>query len=210
MPNKKTVSLYAEGWFLIPATMVFKNDDEFPHHLEIDANESVIGSDELGSVSPLKHWVQRSCTTELLKRRFPFLQWAPSYTFRSIFHDAIAGFTVALTAIPQGIAYGAVAGLPVEVTSVENNLRWFYNIILKLLQYGLYTAFAGPFIYALLGSVRQITVGPTAVMAIMTHEYTVKGGAPYAIVLSFLAGCLELLAGLFNFGEILLRVKLSP
>lgn len=58
--------------------------------------------------------------------------------------------------------------------------------------------------YALLGSVRQITVGPTAVMAIMTHEYTLKGGAPYAIILSFLAGCIELLAGLLNFGIILI------
>ena len=38
-------------------------------------------------------------------------------------------------------------------------------------------------------------------MAIMTHEYTLKGGAPYAIVLSFLAGCIELLAGLFNLGN---------
>lgn len=39
-------------------------------------------------------------------------------------------------------------------------------------------------------------------MAIMTREYTAKGGIPYAIVLSFLAGCLELLAGLFNLGLI--------
>lgn len=36
----------------------------------------------------------------------------------------------------------------------------------------------------------------------MTHEYTLKGGAPYAIVLSFLAGCLELMAGLLNLGTI--------
>lgn len=38
-------------------------------------------------------------------------------------------------------------------------------------------------------------------MAIMTHEYAVKGGAPYAIVLSFLAGCIELMAGLLNLGK---------
>ncbi len=97
--------------------MGFKNDDQFPHHLAIDANGSDVGSQStIGSVSQVKQWVRRSCTTRLLKRRLPFLQWAPTYTFRSIFHDAIAGFTVALTAIPQGIAYGAVAGLPVEVT----------------------------------------------------------------------------------------------
>lgn len=96
--------------------MVLINDGTFPDHLENDANGSDMESDsELGSVSQVKQWIQGSCTTELLKRRLPFLQWAPTYTFRSIFHDCIAGFTVALTAIPQGIAYGAVAGLPVEV-----------------------------------------------------------------------------------------------
>jgi sodium-independent sulfate anion transporter 11 len=70
-------------------------------------------------------------------------------------------------------------------------------------QYGLYTAFAGPIIYAVFGSVKQITMGPTAVMALMTFQYTSKGGAPYAIVLSFLAGCLEFIAGVLNLGKCL-------
>ena len=97
--------------------MVLKNDDVFPNHIENDANGSddVESESELGSVSQVKQWIRGSCTTDLLKRRLPFLQWAPTYTCRSIFHDCIAGFTVALTAIPQGITYGAVAGLPVEV-----------------------------------------------------------------------------------------------
>ena len=63
----------------------------------------------------LRRRIQGSCTTKLLKRRLPFLQWAPRYTIGSALCDMIAGITVALTAIPQGIAYGAVAGLPVEV-----------------------------------------------------------------------------------------------
>lgn len=37
------------------------------------------------------------------------LAWLPQ--------DALAGFTVGLTAIPQSIAYGIVAGLNPEVTS---------------------------------------------------------------------------------------------
>ena len=95
--------------------MTYKDDDP-PHHHEADATSSDPSSDsDLGSIPQFKQWVRGSCTTDLLKRRFPFLQWARSYTLRSMFHDCIAGFTVALTAIPQGIAYGAVAGLPVEV-----------------------------------------------------------------------------------------------
>lgn len=85
-------------------------------HLEVDANESQIDLDsQVSSLAQIKQWTQTTCTKGLLKRRLPFLQWAPTYTFKSIFHDCIAGFTVALTAIPQGIAYGAVAGLPVQV-----------------------------------------------------------------------------------------------
>ncbi len=34
----------------------------------------------------------------------------------------------------------------------------------------------------------------------MTQPYTQKGGLPYAVVLSFFAGCIELLAGLLNLG----------
>ncbi len=62
-----------------------------------------------------KKWCQRTFTIHLLKQRLPILQWMPHYTLKSAFRDCLAGFTVALTAIPQGIAYGAVAGLPVEV-----------------------------------------------------------------------------------------------
>lgn len=66
--------------------------------------------------SRLKCHVRACCTTELLQRRLPFLQWAPRYNIQSAISDILAGITVALTAIPQGIAYGAVAGLPIEVT----------------------------------------------------------------------------------------------
>ncbi|EFX77094.1 hypothetical protein DAPPUDRAFT_321675 [Daphnia pulex] len=131
----------------------------------------------------IKNRFRRTCTTRQLIRRLPIINWLQTYSLNSAFCDCMAGITVALTAIPQGIAYGAVAGVPVE--------------------YGMYTAFAGPFIYALLGSVSQVTVGPTAVMALMAYEYVQKGGPAYAIVLSFLAGCVELLAGLLNLGFVM-------
>ena len=65
----------------------------------------------------------RCCTTKLLRRRLPFLQWAPHYNIRSAVCDVLAGITVALTAIPQGIAYGAVAGLPIEVNAISIVIR---------------------------------------------------------------------------------------
>jgi sodium-independent sulfate anion transporter 11 len=82
-------------------------------------------------VASAKRRIRKTCTTKLLKRRLPMIEWLPKYTLQSLFHDCMAGFTVALTAIPQGIAYGAVAGVPVEVrvhnkiayTSLATNLR---------------------------------------------------------------------------------------
>lgn len=64
-----------------------------------------------------KRKIRKKCTTKLLKRRLPIIDWLPKYTVNKAFADCMAGLTVALTAIPQGIAYGAVAGVPVEVSS---------------------------------------------------------------------------------------------
>lgn len=52
---------------------------------------------------------------ELLLRRVPILAWLPIYTWSKLLQDSLAGVTVGLTAIPQGIAYAIIAGLPAQV-----------------------------------------------------------------------------------------------
>jgi len=48
--------------------------------------------------------------------RFPVLQWLPKYSIKEdLVADLIAGLTIAITVIPQGLAYATVAGLPPEV-----------------------------------------------------------------------------------------------
>lgn len=47
---------------------------------------------------------------EVLKKRIPIVEWFPKYTLALFWQDLLAGFTVALTEIPQGIAYAYVAG----------------------------------------------------------------------------------------------------
>ena len=66
-------------------------------------------------------------TMDLLKSTFPIITWAPSYNGEKAIRDLIAGLTVGLTVIPQGLAYAVLAGLPT--------------------QYGLYSSFMGVFIY---------------------------------------------------------------
>lgn len=62
-------------------------------------------------------------------------------------HDLVAGLVVGMITVPQAIAYAFLAGLPPEA--------------------GLYACLAPMVIYAVLGSSRQLVVGPVAVAALM-------------------------------------------
>ena len=74
-------------------------------------------------------------TIQLLKRRIPITIWLPTYSWRFFIQDFIAGITVGLTNLPQRLGYATVAGLP--------------------LQYGLYSAIMGVFVYVVLGTVKE-------------------------------------------------------
>lgn len=68
------------------------------------------------------------------------------------------------------------------------------------MQYGLYSAFMGAIVYVVFGSCKDITIGPTALMAIMTHEYVQGKSADFAVLLAFLAGCLQLVMACLHLG----------
>ena len=79
-------------------------------------------------------------------------------------------------------------------------LFFFYFFFL---QYGLYSAFIGGIVYAFLGSCRQVTIGPTALLALMTSRHTsfgLESGPAYAILLCFISGIVELLMALLRLG----------
>lgn len=68
-------------------------------------------------------------------------------------------------------------------------------------QYGLYSAFAGCFMYIFFGSCKDITIGPTAIMALMTGKYVKLYGPAFSVLLTFLSGCIILLFGVLHLGE---------
>lgn len=74
----------------------------------------------------LSRKINRLCSGEGLHRKLPITEWLPKYRKSYILPDIVAGLTVALTVIPQGIADAALAGLPTE--------------------YGLYAGFMGEII----------------------------------------------------------------
>ncbi|KAL5274003.1 SLC26A11.2 family protein [Megaselia abdita] len=120
------------------------------------------------------------CSPRSFKNRLPILSWLPTYQWNFLFQDFVAGLTVGLTAIPQSIAYAVVAGLPP--------------------QYGLYSAFMSCFIYIFFGSCKDITIGPTAIMALMIQTHVNGYNEDFAILAAFLTGFVIFGMGLLNLG----------
>ncbi|KAM6403512.1 LOW QUALITY PROTEIN: sodium-independent sulfate anion transporter [Rhynochetos jubatus] len=117
-----------------------------------------------------------------LRARLPVLRWLPRYSLAWLQLDVVAGLTVGLTAVPQALAYAEVAGLP--------------------LQYGLYSSFMGCFVYCLLGTAKDVTLGPTAIMSLLVSSYAFHEPV-YAVLLAFLSGCIQLAMGLLHLGLLL-------
>lgn len=100
----------------------------------------------------LSRKLKKLCSVEGLYQRVPITQWLPKYRRSYILEDVVAGLTVALTVIPQGIADAALAGLPPQYglyssfmgrgASTEN---YIFNILTFIteLQAVSFTAFSG-------------------------------------------------------------------
>lgn len=126
--------------------------------------------------------MKRSFTKKMLYRRIPIFSWLPKYNKEYAISDLVAGLTVGLTVIPQGIAYAGVAGLPP--------------------QYGLYSSFMACFVYTILGPCKDVPVGPTAIAAILTKETVEKANLPpeFAVLLTFISGGVMLIMGILQLG----------
>lgn len=59
----------------------------------------------------------------------------------------------------------------------------------------------GPLMYIFFGTVREISVGPNSVLALMINSYVSEGGVAYAVILAFLTGIIQLIIGLLNLGK---------
>lgn len=115
-----------------------------------------------------------------IKKRFPITVWLPEYSLKTLQCDIIAGLTVGLMVVPQGLAYAQLAGLPP--------------------QYGLYSAFLGCFLYCIFGTSKDITLGPTAIISLMVSAYGKPEVPHYSVALTLFTGIILLSMGLLRLG----------
>lgn len=80
----------------------------------------------------------------------PIFEWLPTYSWRLLCSDLIAGLTISSLAIPQGISYAKLANLPPII--------------------GLYSSFVPPLIYAVFGSSRHMAVGTLAAASLLVGQ----------------------------------------
>ncbi|MFK7979908.1 MAG: SulP family inorganic anion transporter [Saprospiraceae bacterium] len=122
-----------------------------------------------------------------IKQFIPAFDWLANYKKEQFKGDLSAGLTVGVMLIPQGMAYAMIAGLPPI--------------------YGLYASTLPLIIYALLGTSRQLAVGPVAMVSLLTAAgigTLAEGGTELyimlAITLAFMVGLIQFLLGVFRLG----------
>lgn len=71
---------------------------------------------------------------------------------------------------------------------------------LNFLQYGLYSCLMGNFLYLFFGTIKEVSIGPSSLMSLLTLEYTRNMSVDFVVLFCFLAGCVELLMGVLRLG----------
>ena len=121
-------------------------------------------------------------------RWVPLLQWAPGYGRRDLTGDLRGGVTVWAVVTPQAIAYASLAGAPPEA--------------------GFYAALAAAVGYAVFGTSRHLSVGPSSTPAVVAASLVAAAGVmsgDVAVTLAALAlstGVLLIVGGVLRLGFI--------
>jgi len=122
-----------------------------------------------------------------ITKLFPFLLWIKDLSNpKTLKADILAGLTVGFVIVPQSMAYAQLAGLGP--------------------QYGLYAAFLPVLVAAVMGSSRQLSTGPVAVVSLLTAAALGEivtdpsSYAVYAALLALIVGLFQFLLGVLRLG----------
>jgi len=119
----------------------------------------------------------------------PILGWIRSYDRGWLRGDLVAGVAVAALIVPKNLGYAGIAGIP--------------------LQNGLYAAAAGAILYAIFGTSRQISTGPSSGLAAVAASAVVVAGitgiqdvASFVALITLGSGALFLVLAVLKMGWI--------
>lgn len=123
----------------------------------------------------------------MFKKYLPILDWSKDYNRSLFISDFVAAIIVTIMLIPQSLAYALLAGLPAEV--------------------GLYASILPLVAYTIFGTSRFLSVGPVAVVSLMTAaavgNFALQNTAEYlaiAVVLAWISGGILIVMGLLRLG----------
>jgi SulP family sulfate permease len=122
-------------------------------------------------------------------RLVPMLGWIRSYDRGWLRGDLVAGVAVAALIVPKNLGYAGIAGIP--------------------LQNGLYAAAAGAILYAIFGTSRQISTGPSSGLAAVAASAVAVAGitgiqavASLVALITVVSGALYLVLAVLKMGWI--------
>ena len=123
------------------------------------------------------------------RRLVPISDWIRSYQREWLRRDLIAGVIVTALIVPKNLGYAGIAGIP--------------------LQNGLYAAAAGAVLYAIFGTCRQISMGPSSGLAAVAAAAVLAAGisgeqdvATFVAGITLVSGLLFVLLAVFRMGWI--------
>jgi SulP family sulfate permease len=123
------------------------------------------------------------------KAWLPFLNW-PRLTPQLFRNEWTAGFSVALLMVPQSVAYAALAGMPLVT--------------------GLYAALLPAIVGVMWGGSSRLSIGPSALTCVLISASLTGMAEPVsghwvnlAVWLALMAGALQLMMGVLQYGWLL-------
>ncbi|CAN1343391.1 Sulfate transporter 2.1 [Linum perenne] len=134
----------------------------------------------------------------VLRSMFPILSWARNYKVKMFKNDLMAGLTLASLCIPQSIGYATLANLEPQYGMFSSN-----SPIPKD------TSVIPPLIYAVMGTSREMAIGPVAVVSLLLSSMLQKlqdptvnpdGFRNLVFTATLFAGVFQAAFGLFRLG----------
>ncbi|KAI1107638.1 sulfate transporter 4.1 [Jackrogersella minutella] len=129
-----------------------------------------------------------SAARQYLLDKLPIIQWLPRYSPSWLLQDFMAGLTIGVLLIPQGLAYAKIATIPIEN--------------------GLYSCWVPAAVMVFMGTSKDLSTGPTSILGLLTaeiirdlkNEYT---PADISSAVALMVGIWSLLIGLLGLGFLL-------